>query len=479
MALLVTDQGEIDSLRTLLNATHQIPRNLVLKLYTSDTYPAESDVPSATAGVEKYYEPYDATNNLGYGTAPTTGYPLCVDNRTEEDQNFGAQYGILLNGNRWSISTQLLAVATTTFTGTNATYGITVADATDIKKGDYAEGAGIPANTYVVDIQGLDIQLSQQLTATASAPGVAVSFGRGRTTASYPEQVFTFTSAAGSVYGYFLARANNLPVTVHGVLDAGSVAAGTQIAKTGCKGVIGNDYINLLDVDVTPNITAAVSGTFEFAVSSATNIAAGQRVESAGVLAAETRVVGVSGTTVYVDKAVLSNVSSPTAVTFKVNVAENLTVGMAVSQTATPNGVAANTTIVGIDYETLTGEIGPRVYLSNQLVDNIQVSNNNDSVLFDFSVVTSDPGGSATPHNLNPGDVIYIAQGSSSTITAAHYTVFETPTASTFTTTPALQGTGDATLHSSIFFAERFTNGPYAIQNNGDQIKVTLNVSLD
>ena len=48
MALLVTDQGEIDSLRTLLNATHQIPRNLVLKLYTSDTTPAESDVPSAT-----------------------------------------------------------------------------------------------------------------------------------------------------------------------------------------------------------------------------------------------------------------------------------------------------------------------------------------------------------------------------------------------------------------------------------------------
>ena len=48
MALLVTDQGEIDSLRTLLNATHKIPRNLVLKLYTSDTTPAESDVPSAT-----------------------------------------------------------------------------------------------------------------------------------------------------------------------------------------------------------------------------------------------------------------------------------------------------------------------------------------------------------------------------------------------------------------------------------------------
>ena len=66
-----------------------------------------------------------------------------------------------------------------------------------------------------------------------------------------------------------------------------------------------------------------------------------------------------------------------------------------------------------------------------------------------------------------------------STISAQHYTIHTVPTNSTFTTTPALSGTGDATLYSSIFFAEQFTNGQYAIQNNGDQIKVTLNVSLD
>jgi hypothetical protein len=28
-------------------------------------------------------------------------------------------------------------------------------------------------------------------------------------------------------------------------------------------------------------------------------------------------------------------------------------------------------------------------------------------------------------------------------------------------------------------YAERFTNGPYTIQNDGDQIKITLNVALD
>ena len=470
MALLVTDQGEIDSLRTLLNSTHQIPRNLVLKLYTSNTTPGESDVPSSA----NYYEPYNASNASGYGSAPTTGYPPVENNRTEEDQDFSENYGILLNGNRWTVSTTLTAEDTQNATGTAGTYQIAVGDTAKIKKGDYAEGAGIPANTYVVDIQGLNLELSQQLTADMTA--VATNFGRGRSTASYPEKVFTFEAAAGNVYGYYLSRANNMPVALAGVADGASVAAGTTIAKTGTKGVIGTDYINLLNVTLS-RTADGTSGTYEILVNDAADIAPGQRVTGTGV-ATQTRVIGVAGTVVYLDKA-LTGALSTTAVEFAVNVAENLTPGMAVSQTATPNGIAASTTIVGIDYETVTGEIGPRVYLNNALIDNIQVSNGNDQVKFDFSVVTSDPGGSAVDHKLSVGDVIYIAGGTTNTITDAHYTVFETPTSSTFTTTPALQGTGDATLFGSIFFAERFTNGPYAIQNKGDQIKVTLNVSLD
>ena len=46
MALLVTDQGEIDSLRTLLSATHTIPRNLVLKLYTAPSTAPVATVPT-------------------------------------------------------------------------------------------------------------------------------------------------------------------------------------------------------------------------------------------------------------------------------------------------------------------------------------------------------------------------------------------------------------------------------------------------
>ena len=147
---------------------------------------------------------------------------------------------------------------------------------------------------------------------------------------------------------------------------------------------------------------------------------------------------------------------------------------MTVSQTATPNGIDAGTEITGIDYETEDTDGTVLVHLNNAVIETISDNANNGTVLFDFSEVT------ATAHALNVGDTIFIAQGTgNASTTASTYTVFEVPDANTFTTTPALDGTGSLTLYSAIFFAERFTNGPYAIQNAGDQIKVTLNVSLD
>tara|TARA_B100000579_G_scaffold318440_1_gene267940 strand:+ start:197 stop:1639 length:1443 start_codon:yes stop_codon:yes gene_type:complete len=480
MALLVTDQGEIDSLRTLLNATHEIPRNLVLKLYTGPTTaPTEQDVPSAT----KYFEPYNASNNSGYGSAPTTGYPSVVNNRTEENQDFTQNYGILLNGNRWTVATTSSPVATPTISGTVGTYQIVVSTNADIKKGDYVTtAAGIPLNTFVVDIDGNNIEISQKLTATI-ASGTAASFGRGRTTATYPEEIFTFSGAAGDVYGYYLARANNMPVTLSGVVDGGSVAAvGTSVEKAECKGVIGNNYVELKDTTVVSAISSGAQNGFTITVASGSGVKTGQVVTGTNI-PSETRVVGVDTNDIYLDKPITGGNASGNA-TFKVNVAEELTVGQAVSKTGGggqggPDAFPASTVITGIDFATKAGEQGPRVYLNNQLTDNIGTASSNDKVDFDYSVMTTDPSGSAVDHNLNPGDVIYIGQGTTSTITAQHYTIHTVPTNSTFTTTPALSGTGDATLYSSIFFAEQFTNGPYSIQNNGDQIKVTLNVSLD
>ena len=113
------------------------------------------------------------------------------------------------------------------------------------------------------------------------------------------------------------------------------------------------------------------------------------------------------------------------------------------------------------------------VYLSNPLANNIQSATGN-TIYLNYSVVD------ATNHGLVPGDVVYIAAGTgNTTTTSSTYTVFETRNDNSFTTTPAMTGIGSASIYNAILFAERFTNGPYNIQNNGDQIKVTLNISLD
>lgn len=474
MALLVTDNGEIDSLRNLLNYNQEIPRNLILKLFTTNTYPNESDTPSQTA----YYEPYTNNNTLGYGSAPVTGYHRVENNRT--DQDYSNQYGILLNGNQWTIETLSTAAVTVQGSGTAAEYTITVAANTGIKKGDYVTGGSVGDGAYVVDIDGLTLLLSVKNTGTFTNQNL--DFGQGRTTASYPEETFTFSGAAGDVYGYMLVRANNMPTTIHGVADAASASAGTTISKTGIRGTIGNNYFRLAAVSNTTTVTGT-SGEFAITVGSTAGIAPYQRVTGTGI-ASGARVVGIAGTTVYLNKANAGAVSGNG--TFQVEVGEDLTVGMAVSQTGTagviggaPNGIDANTIITGIDHVTyddngavLEGQV--TVYLNNVLIDNIQPSNNNDEVEFDFTKVT------ATGHGLVKGDTIYIDQGTGNTTTTpGTYTVFDVIDADTFTTTKALNGTGDLTLYSAIFFAERFTNGPYAIQNAGDQIKVTLNVSLD
>lgn len=335
MALLVPNIGELESLRYLVaqnnhtaSLSDQSPRNLVLKLFTSNTTPVESDVPSATA----YYEPYGIGNTNAYGFSATTGYPNCVNNRT--DQTYTSQTGILLNGSRWRIN----------------------------------------------------------------------QVGSG-TTATYPEQTFTFTGNAGDVYGYYVTRANNMPVAVQGVLNAAGVGIGTTVVKGDNSdpviGVIGNSYIT-----VDPDQTV-----------------------------------------------------------------DDITLGQVVGGNA---GIQTNTVVIGIDRNYKV------IYLDKPLIDNIQVATD-PSVTFSFGKIVR------SGHQLVTGDIIYIAAGAANTtVTSNVYTVFSVPNANEFVTTPALTATPNsvagwstATLYSSIMYAERFTNGPYSIQNNGDQIKVTLNVALD
>lgn len=477
MALLVTNQGEIESLRNLLNANQAIPRNLILKLYTTDTYPSESDTPSQT----RYFEPYNGTSpfGIGYGSAPTTGYHQVINNRT--DQDYTSQYGILLNGNRWGIATEASAVTTVSGDGTTGTYLITVASNAGIKKGDYVTG---PINTvgtgaYVVDIDGTILNLSVKNAGTFTAQ--SLSFGAGRTTASYPEQTFEFSGAAGDIYGYYLARGNNMPVTLAGVSDAAQITAGNTISKTGVRGNQGTSVITLAAVTNTTTITGT-AGEFEIAVGSTTGLAVGQRLTGTGV-AAGARIAGIAGTTVYLDTANSGAVSG--SGDFKVEVSSDLAKGMIVSQSGTagvvggaPDAIDAATVIIGIDRETESVDGTVVLYLNNLLLENIAPASGNDEVEFDYSKVTF------AGHGLVVGDVVYVDQGTTNnTTTPGTYTV-HTASSSEFTCEPALDGggagaAGVATIYNSIFFAERFTNGPYSIQNAGDQIKVTLNVSLD
>ena len=335
MALLVPNIGELESLRYLVAQSNhtaaladQSPRNLVLKLFTSDTTPAEGDVPSSTA----YYEPYGIGNTNAYGFAPTTGYPYCVNNRT--DQSYTSQTGVLLNGSRWVIN----------------------------------------------------------------------QVGSG-TTATYPEQTITFTGDAGSIYGYYVTRANNMPTTVQGVENYANIGIGTTVSKGSGSdptiGIVGNKYIT-----IDPDLSV-----------------------------------------------------------------DDLTLGMTVGGNA---GIQTGTQVVGIDRALKV------VYLDLPLIDNIQAATDPD-VSFSYSKI------SAGGHQLVAGDVIYVAAGAANTTTASNvYTVFSVPNADEVYTSPALNatqnasaGVSTATLYSSIMYAERFTNGPYSIQNNGDQIKITLNVALD
>ena len=399
MPLLVPNIGEQESLRYLVNHSHNTPRNLILKLLSNGSAtvwggPAETDTP-ASLRTATFVEPYTYASGGSAATSPY-GYPLC-------DAPYANQYGKLLDGSNWTC---------------------TAAEGTDT------------------------------------------------TTASYPEQTFTFTAGSTYIHGYYVARANSIAqIFLNNSTGSATVAAnatltGTAATATASGGPNGfaTNTLGSVYVQVQPAASqtgsAGAYNSSSFTCATVTGIAIGQYAVGTGV-GPYARVTGISGTTISVSVPCTGTVSG-TVNFFEGRFAQ----GQDITATA---GIPGSTTIVGYDP-------------TNGIITLSQAANATvtGTVTATFRAVA------ATAHGGLPGDVVYLArQSGNSTLVTGSYIINHCPDANSFETIPAISTGASATggangviIYDSIMFLEKFTNGPYFIQNNGDQIKITLNVSL-
>lgn len=160
MAMVIPNVGELRSLANMVNKT--APENWVLKLFTSNTTPAETDT-AAT---------YTEASGNGYAAKTLTGAS-------------------------WT------EVATKSF-NVNTSGTAVVRQSGDNFSGLIA-GAPIVINGVSYIIQSVTDNDNLVLTATAGTQtGVA---GSTPSFVHYAEQTFTFTGALGNVYGFFLVDA--------------------------------------------------------------------------------------------------------------------------------------------------------------------------------------------------------------------------------------------------------------------------------
>jgi hypothetical protein len=295
--------------------------------------------------------------------------------------------------------------------------------------------------------------------------------GTDTTTASYPEQTFTFTSGNTYIHGYMVCRANSIKqdflnnTTASVTVAAASALTGTASTATANGGpngfatnTLGSPYCQVNAV-ASPTGSAGAFNSSSFTVSSATGIVVGQYAVGTGI-GPYARVTAINSTTISLSVPCTGTVSGT------VNFYEGR---WAQGQDISGTGIPASTKING--YDPMTGIIT----LSQNA--NATISG---TITAAFKVI------SGTAHGGLPGDVVYLArQSGNSTLVAGTYLINHCPDANSFETIPAIDNTASATggsngvvIYDSIMFLEKFTNGPYYIQNNGDQIKITLNVSL-
>ena len=295
--------------------------------------------------------------------------------------------------------------------------------------------------------------------------------GTDTTTASYPEQTFTFTSGNTYIHGYMVCRANSIAqsflnnTTASVTVSANASLTGTASTATANGGpngfatnTLGSPYVQVNAV-ASPTGSAGAFNNSSFTVSVATGIAVGQYAVGTGI-GPYARVTAINGTTISVSVPCTGTVSGT------VNFYEGR---WAQGQDISGTGIPASTTIVGYDP-----------------TNGIITLSQNANATVSGTITATFRAISATAHGGLPGDVVYLArQTGNTTLTAGTYIINHCPDANSFETIPAIAsgasvtgGANGVVIYDSIMFLEKFTNGPYYIQNNGDQIKITLNVTL-
>jgi len=290
----------------------------------------------------------------------------------------------------------------------------------------------------------------------------------GTTQATYPEQTFTFTPASSFyVHGYYVARANSFAQTFLNNLTGGATITASSSTYT-LTASTANAYSNVLgstqlrvDPVTTKTTTGGAVNSTVLAIADTTSISVGQYVVGTNV-GPYARVTGVTtNTSISVSVPCTAAVTNGTTLSFYDG---RIAPGQGLSGT----GVAASTSVSGWDPN--TGII---------FVNNTFTANVTGTITVSYSLI------SATAHGALIGDTFFLA-ANGATLTEGVYTVNDAGTgsasgANAFSTWPNVPctGAGNVVIYDNIMYEEKFTNGPYYIQNAGDQIKITLNVSLD
>jgi len=296
----------------------------------------------------------------------------------------------------------------------------------------------------------------------------------GTTQATYPEQTFTFVpDTSFYVHGYCVVRANSFAQTFLNNLTGGATITAnsstytlTASTATSYGNVLGGTQLQIdPTVTLTSNVSSSANSTLLTTSGSTTGIQVGMYAVGTGV-GPYARVTAVpSATTVVVSMPCTGAIASGTVKFYEGRIAP----GQGVSGT----GVAASTTVSG--YDPNTGIV---------FVNNLFTANVTGTITFTYSLI------SATAHGGLIGDTVFVTgTGGTAVITAGSGGVFtvndggagSASGANAFSTYPNIPCTsaGTIVIYDNIMYEEKFTNGPYYIQNSGDQIKITLNVSLD